>query len=171
MTSDSEQSAAPSTIDGYFHKAPSIGSVPAKRTRNFDTKRPPVPPKPKKNLSKPTQESAMKPPPSKRKKLKDSQFTRHVTTSIENPSDDFDETSDDNSSNSDTEFLTAIDDSGSSQSRPSSQSPKPTSYQRPLTSCYPRAFYRHLRSYIRVKALQVQLLLRNICTWLWNNHF
>ena len=68
----------------------STHSVPAKRTRNFDTKRPPIPLKPKKSQSKPIQESAMNPPPSKQKKSKDSQFTRHVTTSIKNLSNDFD---------------------------------------------------------------------------------
>ena len=71
----------------------------------------------------------MKPPPGKRKKSKDSRFTRHVTTPIENLSDDFDEASDGIYSNSDTEFLTAIDESGSFQSKPQSQSPKPTSNQ------------------------------------------
>ena len=90
MTLDFEELAASSTIDRYFHKTPSIGSVPAKWTSNFDIKRPPIPLKSKKSQSKPIQESAMNPSLSKQKKSKDSQFIRHVTTSIKNLSNDFD---------------------------------------------------------------------------------
>ena len=58
MASIFEQSVAPGTTDGYFQKAPSIGSVPAKRTRNFDTKGPAVSSKSRKtsSQSKPTQQ-------------------------------------------------------------------------------------------------------------------
>lgn len=49
MESDSELSAAPSsTINNYFQKTPSVLSAPARRTRNFYSKRLVIPPKQKK---------------------------------------------------------------------------------------------------------------------------
>lgn len=133
---NSEQLAAASTIDKYFHKAASIDSVQAKWTHNFDIKKPSILSQPKKNYIQPKliQESAMKSPLSKQKKSKDSQFTWHVTTLIKNLSDDFDKANDDNFSISDTEVLTAIiDNSNSIQSKPQFQSHKPIFYQRSLT--------------------------------------
>ncbi|MCJ1269861.1 hypothetical protein MMC22_009754 [Lobaria immixta] len=73
MASDSEQLVVPSTIDGYFQKAPSTGSVSANRTRNFDTKSPAQLP--------------VEPAADKQTKLESSQSSSQQTTVTENPVD------------------------------------------------------------------------------------
>lgn len=133
MASDSEQTAAPSTVDGCFNRAPSIGRVPAKRTRNFHGKKPAVFFKSKKasSESKSTQQLTMKPPAAKQTKSRDNQFSSQRTTLTNNLSDQLYEDRDDNNSLSDVEFPTMIDDN--SRPKPVSRtSSSKARYKRPL---------------------------------------
>ena len=139
MGSDSELSAAPSsTINGYFQKTPSVLSAPARRTRNFNSKRPVIPPKQKKTPIHPTTQQSSKTarqPPTKKPRLDTSQASLSSATLpakyVWEESDNHNDLYEDRDNISEDKVPTNTDSNLNLSSKPTVP---PSAYKRPLTS-------------------------------------